>query len=32
MDIVGPLDRTKRGNRYIQVICDYVTKYFEAFH
>lgn len=30
MDIVGPLNRTKSGNRYILVICDYATKYPEA--
>lgn len=31
MDIVGPLDRSKSGNRFILVICDYATKYPEAF-
>ena len=30
MDFVGPLPRTKRGNRYILVICDYATRYPEA--
>lgn len=25
MDIVGPLTRTKAGNRYILVLCDYAT-------
>ena len=30
LDIVGPLDRSKRGHRYILVICDYATKYPEA--
>ena len=30
IDIVGPLNRTKRGNKYILVICDYATKYPEA--
>ncbi|KAL5489210.1 hypothetical protein EMCRGX_G018277 [Ephydatia muelleri] len=30
MDIVGPLPRTKSGNRYILVICDYATRYPEA--
>ena len=30
MDIVGPLPRTKSGNRYILVMCDYVTRYPEA--
>lgn len=31
MDIVGPLERSKRGYRYILVVCDYATKYPEAF-
>ena len=31
MDIVGPLPQTDRGNVYILVICDYFTKYVEAF-
>ncbi|XP_062421516.1 uncharacterized protein LOC134132872 [Pungitius pungitius] len=31
MDIVGPLEKSKNGNRYILVICDYATKYPEAF-
>ena len=31
MDIVGPLERSRRGNRYILVIMDYATKYPEAF-
>ena len=30
MDIVGPLPRSRSGNRYILVICDYVTRYPEA--
>ena len=30
MDIVGPLPRTKSGNRYILVMCDYATWYPEA--
>ena len=30
MDIVGPLPRSKRGNRYILVVCDYATRYPEA--
>ena len=29
-DIVGPLNRTKRGHKFILVICDYATKYPEA--
>ena len=31
MDIVGPLERTQTGYRYILVICDYATRYPEAF-
>ena len=30
MDIVGPLDCSKSGNRFILVICDYATRYPEA--
>ena len=30
MDIVGPLPRSKSGNRYVLVICDYATRYPEA--
>eukprot|EP00731_Ephydatia_muelleri_P015573 Em0008g1293a len=30
MDIVGPLPRTKSGNRYILVMSDYATRYPEA--
>lgn len=30
MDIVGPLPRSKAGNRYILVLCDYATRYPEA--
>ena len=30
MDIVGPLERTHAGNRYILVVCDYATRYPEA--
>ena len=30
MDIVGPLERSKSGNRYVLVICDYATRYPEA--
>ena len=30
MDIVGPLPRSKSGNRYILVFCDYATRYPEA--
>ena len=30
IDIVGPLMRTKKGNRCILTLCDYSTKYPEA--
>ena len=30
MDIVGPLPRSRAGNLYILVICDYATRYPEA--
>ena len=30
MDIVGPLPRSRTGNRYILVLCDYATRYPEA--
>ena len=31
MDIVGPLPRSRLGNKYILVVCDYATRYPEAF-
>ena len=31
MDVVGPLPRTRRGNRFILVVSDYATRYPEAF-
>ena len=31
MDIVGPFERSKSGNKYILVVCDYVTRYPETF-
>ncbi|XP_063334794.1 uncharacterized protein si:ch211-282j22.3 isoform X1 [Pelmatolapia mariae] len=31
MDIVGPLERSKAGNRYMLVVTDYATKYPEVF-
>ena len=31
MDVVGPLPRTQGGNRFIWTICDYATRYPEAF-
>ena len=30
IEIVGPLHRTKKGNRYILTLCDYSTKHPEA--
>ena len=30
IDIIGPLNRTKRGNRYILTLVDYSTKFPEA--
>ena len=30
MDIVGLLPRSRRGNQYILVVCDYATRYPEA--
>ena len=30
MDIVGPLPRSKSGNKYVLVLCDYATRYPEA--
>ena len=31
LDIVGPLPKSKRGNKYILVACDYFTKWTEAW-
>ena len=31
IDIVGPLERSNKGNRYICVVQDYFTKWAEAF-
>uniref|UniRef100_A0A8C5GD01 Gypsy retrotransposon integrase-like protein 1 n=1 Tax=Gouania willdenowi TaxID=441366 RepID=A0A8C5GD01_GOUWI len=31
MDIVGPVERSKAGNRYMLVITDYATRYPEVF-
>lgn len=31
MDIIGPLERSSAGHRYILVVCDYATRYPEAF-
>ena len=30
MDIVGPLPKSRQGNRFVLVICDYATRYPEA--
>ena len=30
MDVVGPLPRSRSGNKYILTICDYATRYSEA--
>ena len=29
-DIIGPLPKSRSGNRFIFVICDYATRYPEA--
>ena len=31
MDVVGPLPKTRKGNQYILVVCDYATRYPEVF-
>lgn len=31
VDIVGPVERSQKGNRFILVICDYATRYPEAY-
>lgn len=31
MDVVGPLEKSRGGHRYILVVCDYATRYPEAF-
>ena len=31
MDIVGPLPRSRAGHKYILVVCDYATRFPEAF-
>ena len=31
MDIVGPLPRSRSGNQYVLVVCDYATRYPEAY-
>lgn len=31
IDIMGPLEETSRGNKVIMVVCDYFTKWVEAY-
>ena len=31
IDIMGPLPQSNRGNKYLVVVCDYFTKWAEAF-
>ena len=31
IDVIGPLPKTKKGNKYVVVIADYFTKWTEAF-
>ena len=31
MDVIGPLPKTKQGHLYVLVICDYATRYLEAY-
>uniref|UniRef100_A0A3Q3BI90 Gypsy retrotransposon integrase-like protein 1 n=1 Tax=Kryptolebias marmoratus TaxID=37003 RepID=A0A3Q3BI90_KRYMA len=31
MDVVGPLEKSSSGHKYILVVCDYATRYPEAF-
>ena len=31
IDILGPLPRTSKGNEYIIVLCDYFSKWAEAY-
>ena len=31
LDIVGPLPRTKQGNKYILVVADYFTRWVEVY-
>ena len=30
MDVVGPLPRSRSGNKYVLVLCDYATRYPEV--
>ena len=32
MGIVGPLLRSRSGNRFVLVVCDYATRWPEAVH
>lgn len=31
IDVVGPVEKSQRGNRFILVICEYATRYPEAY-
>lgn len=31
VDVVGPLQKSQKGNRFILVICDFATRYPEAY-
>ena len=31
MDLLGPLDETERGNKYILVVVDYLSKWVEGY-
>ena len=31
MDVVGPWPKTRKENQYLLVLCDYATRYPEAF-
>ncbi|XP_067281115.1 uncharacterized protein [Pseudorasbora parva] len=31
VDVVGPVEKSQKGNRFILVICDYATRYPEAY-
>ena len=31
IDVIGPLPKTAEGNRFIPVVCDYFTKWLDAY-
>ena len=31
VDVVGPVERSQTGNRFILIVCDYATRYPEAY-